>query len=83
MKIDHKKSLEYYKTNQEALVSKYDGKTLVLQNENITDVCDTYSEAYTLAVKKYGEGYFSLQEVGSGESSFTAFIATPGIVSYA
>lgn len=82
MKSNHLASLEFYKKNQDSLVKKYNGKTLVLRNEDILEVCDAYGEAYEIAVEKYGEGNFTLQEVYPGQESFTAFIATPGLVKY-
>lgn len=80
MPSDHSKALDFYKKNQKSLVSKYNGKTLIFRDAEILDVKDTFREAYDFAVKKYGLGDFSLQEVAPGEESYTSYIATPGIV---
>lgn len=82
MTTNHNKALEFYKANQAELVEKYNGKILVLKNEEILDVCDSFAEAHSIALGKYGEGNFSLQEVTPGDESYMAFIATPGVVSY-
>ena len=80
MASDHTKALKYYKTNQKELVAKYNGKTLIFQDDKIVEVKDTLEQAYDWAVEKYGIGNFSLQEVAPGEGSYTAYIATPGVL---
>lgn len=80
MTADHSKALEFYKKNQDKLVSDYNGKTLILDGENILDVKDTFQDAYDYASNKYGLGNFSLQEVSPDEASYTAYIATPGLI---
>lgn len=76
---DHTKALKYYKDHQDELVEKYNGKTLIFQDENIVDVKDTLQDAYDFAVKSYGIGNFSLQEVSAGQDSYTAYIASPWV----
>lgn len=77
--VDHKIALDFYIKNQNELVKKYNGKTLILANSVILDVRDSFQEAYVFALKTYGIGNFSLQEVSPGSGSYTAYIATPGI----
>ena len=83
MKSNHDKALEFYKRNQDDLVAKYNGKTLIFCNEDILDVKDSFSEAYSFAVEKFGIGNFTLQEVSAGSGSYTSFVATPGVISFA
>lgn len=80
MPSDHTKALQYYKENQEQLVAKYNGKTLVLRDDQILDVKDSMAEAYDFAVKNYGIGNFSLQEVSPDSASYSSYIATPGVL---
>lgn len=80
MNSDHKKALDFYKDHQNELVSKYNGKTLILRDDVILDVKDSFADAYNHSIEAYGIGNFSLQEVSPGDASYTAFIATPGVV---
>lgn len=80
MNSDHTKALNYYKANQKELVTKYNGKTLIFKDDVIIDIRDTIEEAYAFAVEEYGIGNFSLQEVAPGEGSYTAYIATPMVL---
>lgn len=80
MTSDHAKALKYYKEHQEELVARYNGKTLIFQNDTIVDVKDAFDQAYSFALEKYGIGNFSLQEVAPGEGSYTAYIATPKVL---
>ena len=80
MSSDHTQALKYYKEHQDELVAKYNSKTLIFQSDKLVDVKDTLEEAYDFAIEKYGIGNFSLQEVAPGERSYTAYIATPGIL---
>jgi hypothetical protein len=80
MASDHTKALKYYKEHQEELVAKYNGKTLIFRDDEILDVKNSIEEAYNYALEKYGIGDFSLQEVAPGEGSYTAYIATPGVL---
>ena len=77
---DHTKALKYYKEHQGELVAKYDGKTLIFHDEKILEVKDSIEEAYNFALYKFGIGNFSLQEVSPGEGSYTAYIASPGVL---
>ncbi len=77
---DHNKALEYYKSHQEELVKMYNGKTIIFHSDEILSVKDSLEEAYNFALKEYGIGNFSLQEVGPTASSYTAYIASPGVI---
>lgn len=77
MSSDHARALQYYKDHQDELVAKYNGQTLIMKNEEILDVRNTFSEAYEFAVNEYGLGNFSLQEVSPGTGSYTVSISTP------
>jgi len=80
MNSDHEKALKYYKENQVKLVKEYNGKTLIFIDDKIIGLKDTFQDAYDFALKEYGIGNFSLQEVSPGPSSYTAYIASPGVL---
>lgn len=80
MPSDHARALKYYKDHQSELVTKYNGKTLILKDEEILDVKDNIAEAYDFAVAKYGIGNFSLQDVAPDTGSYTSYIASPGVL---
>ena len=66
-----KKQFEYYVKNQDELVSKYNGKYVVIVDETVVGDYDSETEAYAEATSKYGPGKFMLQLVGPGEESYT------------
>ena len=76
-KADHSAALAFYKGNQADLVSKYNGKTLILSGSEILAVKDSIKDAYDFAVEHFGIGNFSLQEVSEGPNSYTSYIVTP------
>lgn len=82
MASDHAKALKYYKDNQQELVAKYNGKTLIFRDEELLDVKETFTEAYDFAVTNYGIGNFSLQEVSPGPGSYTISVSAPTIALY-
>ena len=65
------KQLEYFKTHQEELVKKYEGKFLVIKNQEVQGVYDTEMEAYTEAKKKFELGTFLIQHCLPGQESYT------------
>jgi len=66
------KELEYYKLHQDELVKKYNGKFIVISNNDVVGVYDTEMEAYQDSMKKYGAGKFFIQKVSPGENDYTA-----------
>ena len=65
------KQLEYFKSHQEELVRKYEGKFLVIKDQEVKDVYDTEIDAYTDAKKKFEHGTFLIQQVLPGQESYT------------
>jgi len=65
------KQLEYFKANQKELVKKYEGKFLVIKDQQVQGVYDTEIEAYTEAKKKFDLGTFLIQQCLPGQESYT------------
>jgi len=65
------KQLEYFKSHQDELVKKYDGKFLVINEQKVQGVYDTEIEAYTDAKKKFELGVFLIQQCSPGQESYT------------
>jgi hypothetical protein len=79
--MDFEKELQYYLDNKEELLSKYEGKVLIIKDESIEGVFDSVPEAYNFGIEKYGLGNFAIQQVTRGVESHTAVFHSPGIVS--
>ena len=65
------KQLEYFKANQGELVKKYEGKFLVIKDQQIHGAYDTEIEAYTGAKNKFELGTFLIQQCLPGQESYT------------
>jgi hypothetical protein len=66
-----KKEFEFYKANQDSLVAKYDGKFVVIKDQEIKGVYDTEMEAYKMGQKSFPLGSFLIQLVEKGEGSYS------------
>jgi hypothetical protein len=62
---------KYYLENQADLVSKYNGKFLVIVGKNVVIISDTNEQAYTEAVKKHSPGTFLIQRCSPGEGAYS------------
>lgn len=67
-----KKEFEYYKSHQTELVKKYDGKFIVIFNNEVVGAYDTEGEAYKKSIQKYEAGKFLIQKVSAGKNDYTA-----------
>ena len=65
------KELEYFKAHQEELVKQYEGKFIIIRDQNVEGVYDTEIEAYTEAQKKFELGTFMIQQCVAGKESYT------------
>jgi hypothetical protein len=65
------KEFEYFKANQDALVAKYEGKFLVIKDQEVIDAYDSELEAYTDAKAKFELGTFLIQRCAPGTESYT------------
>ena len=71
---------KYYLEHQEELVSKYDGKYLIITNEGVVGAYDSLNEGYEVALKTYGKGNFMLQLCSEGEKDDSQRFFTSRVV---
>ena len=62
---------QYYIDHQNELVSKYEGKFIVIKNQGVVGVYNTEIEAYESSQKQYELGTFLIQKVEAGKSNYT------------
>ena len=72
-----RKNLAWYIANQQELAAKYDGKILLIVDQELIGAFDSMEAAYTKALEKYELGTFTLQPCSSGEDSYTLTLASP------
>jgi hypothetical protein len=65
------KEFKYYQEHQKELVEKYEGKFIVIKNENVIGVFDSELNAYTETKKNHSVGTFLIQRVLPGKDSYT------------
>ena len=65
------KEFTYYTTHQKELVKKYEGKYLVIKNEQVIGVYGTREEAIQEAMKDHKLGTFLVQYVQEGERNIS------------
>lgn len=66
-----KKEFEFYKENQEKLVSKYEGRFIVIKNAEVIGVYDLEIDAYNETQKSHKLGSFLIQHVTKGDDSYS------------
>jgi hypothetical protein len=65
------KEFEYYLKNQTDLVKKYNGKFIVIANEQVVGAYGTELEAISEASKNYSMGTFLVQKCEPGKENYT------------
>jgi hypothetical protein len=63
------KEFEYYLTNQQDLVKKYNGKILVIKDQDVIAVYENEVEALNETGKKHALGTFLLQRCSPGNEN--------------
>lgn len=63
--------LQFFKQNQKELLSKYEGKFLVIKDQKVVGVYDSEIEAYTQTQNNFELGTFLIQQCLPGEDSFS------------
>lgn len=65
------KQFDWYLANQEELVSRFDGRWIVITGESVIGVFASQSEAYSYAVANLQPGTFLIQLVGPGDENYS------------
>jgi len=65
------KEFQYYLDHQNELANKFDGKYIVIVDNNVIGSYDTELEAYEDAIQEYEPGTFLIQKVSASEDSYT------------
>jgi len=68
------KELAYFIAHQDELVSKFDGKTLVIRGEEVVGAYENSLQAYFAAQKRFPLGTFMLQPCQPGPGAYTVMI---------
>ncbi len=74
------KELDFFQKQQEELVEKHDGKTLVIIGNEVIGAYENPLEAYIEASKSYEVGSFMIQPCKPGPDAFTVTISTLGTI---
>jgi len=72
-----KKNLDWYIANQQELAARYNGKVLLIVDQNLIAAFDSMAEAYVAALKTYALGTFTLQPCSPGPDSYTLMFYSP------
>lgn len=72
-----KKDLEWYIQNQRELSEKYNGKVLLIVNQQLIGAFGSMQEAYASAIKDYALGSFTLQPCSPDSDSYTLTLYSP------
>lgn len=75
-----KHELDYFVANQSDLVSKYNGKVLVIRDQAVVGIYESPLEAYLKAQEEYQLGTFLIQTCVPGPAAYTASISSQAII---
>lgn len=66
-----KKEFQYYLDHQEELLKTYNGKIIVIVNDQVIGAYNNKKDAYLDSIKKYKPGTFLIIECTPGADSYT------------
>ncbi len=72
-----KKNLDWYIANQQELSAKYNGKVLLIVDQELIAAFASMENAYQTAMKSYAPGTFSLQPCSPDPDSYTLTLYSP------
>jgi hypothetical protein len=72
-----KKNLEWYIANQQQLAGEYNGKILLIVDQELVKAYSDMAEAYTEASKSFTPGTFTLQPCSPDADSYTLTLYGP------
>lgn len=65
------KEFEYFKKNQDELISKYEGKFIVIKDQKVVGGYDSEIDAYNTAKEQFEVGTFLIQHAVPGTDAYT------------
>lgn len=68
--------LQYFIDNQDELVRKHGGRTLLLKGQEVVGVYDTPLAAYLDAQNRYDPGTYMIQKCEAGEDAYTITLSS-------
>lgn len=71
MDIPLKNEFDFYLSNQQEFVEKYNGKVIVIKSQELIGVYDSLVEAIDETKKTHKLGTFLVQEVEPGTNAYT------------
>jgi hypothetical protein len=71
--------LDFFVENQDALVSKYRGRVLVITGRKVVGVYESPLEAFLEAGRKFPAGTFAIQPCEPGPDSYTVTISAEAV----
>lgn len=72
-----KELFEYYLSNQSELVSKYNGKYIVITKDGVVGSYDSEAEGYYDGKDKFGLGNFIIQLCSPGDDAYSQQFFSP------
>lgn len=77
--IDLDKAFYYYLEHQEDLVKQYNGRVLVIRDNEVVGDFKDNADAYTFGMETYGGGNFLIQRWSPGDEDYTISIGSRAI----
>ena len=71
---------KFYRANQDDMVSKYDGKVIVIKHHKVIGVYDSVTAAVTQARKRHAPGTYLVQQVSKGNKAYTRTFHSPRVL---
>ena len=72
--LELSRQIEIYDENRTRLEADYFGMWIVMYNEEIADIYESFEEAAEDAVCRFGRGPYLIREVGAGPISLPASV---------
>ena len=77
-----KELFDFYLANQAELVEQYNGKYIILVNNQVVGAFDTMEQAYNYAESKYELGTFLIQLCTPGNEAYTQYFVNQFITQF-
>lgn len=68
---DLQKEFDFYLAHQDDLVEKYNGRFLVIKDDQVQGDFDAQMDAYTWATERFALGTFLIQRVSPGDEAYS------------